>query len=49
MKRLLILSVLTIGAAIAQQRTIVLHAARLLDVESGKIVTPGEVLVHGAR
>ena len=27
----------------------VLHAARLLDVESGKIVSPGEVLVHGDR
>ena len=29
--------------------TIVLHAARLLDIESGKIVTPGEVLVRGDR
>lgn len=28
---------------------IVLHAARLLDVESGKIVAPGEVLVEGDR
>jgi imidazolonepropionase-like amidohydrolase len=28
---------------------IVLHAARLLDIESGKIVTPGEVLVLGER
>lgn len=26
---------------------IVLHAARLLDIESGRIVTPGEVLVDG--
>jgi imidazolonepropionase-like amidohydrolase len=30
-------------------RAIVLHAARLLDIESGKIVTPGEVLVRGER
>ena len=30
-------------------RPIVLHAARLLDIESGKIVTPGEVLVRGER
>jgi imidazolonepropionase-like amidohydrolase len=30
-------------------RTIVLHAARLLDVETGAIVTPGEVLVQGDR
>jgi imidazolonepropionase-like amidohydrolase len=28
-------------------RPIVLHAARLLDVESGRIITPGEVLVRG--
>ncbi len=27
--------------------TTVLHAAHLLDIESGKIVTPGEVLVRG--
>lgn len=31
------------------QRPAVLHAARLLDVESGRIVAPGEVLVEGAR
>jgi imidazolonepropionase-like amidohydrolase len=28
---------------------IVLHAARLLDIESGKILTPGEVLVRGDK
>lgn len=28
---------------------IVLHAARLLDVETGRIMTPGEVLVRGDR
>src|SRR5450432_4818586 len=28
---------------------IVLHAARLLDVESGKVLKPGEVLVQGER
>lgn len=32
-----------------QPQPIVLHAARLFDVESGKIVTPGEVLVEGER
>jgi len=26
---------------------IVLHAARLLDVESGQIITPGEILING--
>src|SRR5205823_8484278 len=28
---------------------IVLHAARLLDVENGKIISPGEILVEGER
>jgi imidazolonepropionase-like amidohydrolase len=32
-----------------QPQAIVLHAARLLDVENGKILTPGEVLVQGER
>jgi len=27
----------------------VLHAARLLDIEAGRIITPGEVLVQGER
>jgi imidazolonepropionase-like amidohydrolase len=29
--------------------SIVLHAARLLDVENGQVLTPGEVLVEGDR
>jgi imidazolonepropionase-like amidohydrolase len=43
-------------SAAAQTRTaaapvhpVILHAARLLDIEAGKIVTPGEVLVDGER
>ena len=32
-----------------QTQTIVLHAARLLDVENGTVVSPGEVLVVGER
>src|ERR1700751_5338090 len=32
-----------------QPHPIVLRAARILDIESGKIVTPGEVLVQGER
>jgi imidazolonepropionase-like amidohydrolase len=32
-----------------QSQAIVIHAARLLDIENGKIVTPGEVLVEGDR
>ena len=30
-------------------QAVVLRAARLLDIESGKIITPGEVLVQGQR
>ncbi|HLH08362.1 MAG TPA: amidohydrolase family protein [Terriglobales bacterium] len=32
-----------------QPNIIVLHAARLLDVESGRVISPGEVLVRGER
>jgi imidazolonepropionase-like amidohydrolase len=41
-------SLLLASAAFAQQ-SIVVRAARLLDVESGKMLTPGEVLVTGER
>jgi imidazolonepropionase-like amidohydrolase len=41
------------GSAAAQTppaiRPIVLHAARLLDVETGRMLTPGEILVVGQR
>jgi imidazolonepropionase-like amidohydrolase len=33
----------------APAHSYVLHAARLIDIESGKVVTPGEVLVQGER
>jgi imidazolonepropionase-like amidohydrolase len=33
----------------ASKHAIVLHAARLLDIEAGKIITPGEVLVQDDR
>jgi imidazolonepropionase-like amidohydrolase len=33
----------------APKHVTVLHAARLLDIESGKIITPGEVLVQDDR
>jgi imidazolonepropionase-like amidohydrolase len=33
----------------ATTRAIVLHAARLLDIKNGRLVTPGEVLVQGER
>src|ERR1700758_771456 len=31
------------------KRPLVLHAARLLDIEGGKIIAPGEILVEGDR
>jgi imidazolonepropionase-like amidohydrolase len=36
-------------AQTAPERITVLHAARLLDVETGKITAPGEILVRGNR
>ena len=36
-------------ASSADDRTIVLHAARMLDVAAGEIVVPGEVLIRGER
>jgi imidazolonepropionase-like amidohydrolase len=38
-----------LAAPLAAQTPVVLHAARMLDVDSGRIVTPGEVLVRGER
>jgi len=50
---LLFLSALFVVASSQSQtqsaHPIVLHAARLLDIESGKILAPGEVLVEGDR
>ena len=31
----------------APSHVVILHAARMLDIESGRIITPGEVLVEG--
>jgi imidazolonepropionase-like amidohydrolase len=47
MKTLLAL-VLCTASAFAQQST-VLHAARILDVSAGKVLSPGEVLVQGDK
>jgi imidazolonepropionase-like amidohydrolase len=55
MRQLRSLSLLILGLAAAAawcqpaDHAIVLHAARLLDVESGKMTAPGEVLVRGER
>jgi imidazolonepropionase-like amidohydrolase len=42
---------LTLAGMVAAQtaRPIVLHAARLIDVETGRVIAPGEVLVRGGR
>jgi imidazolonepropionase-like amidohydrolase len=37
------------GQAASPPQAMVLHASRLLEVENGKIVSPGEVLVAGER
>ncbi len=52
MLTLLLLSCLFAEASSAQSQApppqaIVLHAARLLDIETGRIVAPGEVLIQG--
>jgi imidazolonepropionase-like amidohydrolase len=49
--RNLVLAILVCSTAFAQTppRPIVLHAARVLDVESGKMIAPGEILVRGER
>ena len=49
---LLMMTIATPWAAGAQQAgnpPIVLHAARLLEVDTGRILTPGEILVEGKR
>jgi imidazolonepropionase-like amidohydrolase len=47
-----LLAILLAGTASAEPQSpavVVLHAARLLDVETGKLLSPGEVLVYGER
>lgn len=42
-------SAATVSATAVDDDAIVLHAARLLDVDTGKFTSPGEVLVRGER
>ncbi len=51
MRRVVWLAALAASVSLAAhgQETVVLHAARMLDVAAGKIVSPGEVLVKGER
>ena len=44
-----LLGILLAATTSAEDATIVLRAAHLLDVDSGKLVSPGEVLVRGER
>jgi imidazolonepropionase-like amidohydrolase len=48
MTRFLIFFVASVLSA-QPARTVVLHAARLLDIETGNITAPGEILVQGDR
>jgi imidazolonepropionase-like amidohydrolase len=43
------LLLLAICARAQSSKTVILHAAHLLDVDSGKLLSPGEVLVRGDR
>jgi imidazolonepropionase-like amidohydrolase len=49
MTKLRFLAALLLAGAAFGQTPIVLRAARLLDIESGKMLRPGEVLVTGER
>jgi imidazolonepropionase-like amidohydrolase len=54
MPRYLLLAIATLSflpPSLAQSsgHPVVLHAARLLDIEAGRIVTPGEVLIEGEK
>ena len=49
MRMLRLWAALVAAHAACAQTPIVLHAARLLDIETGRMVMPGEVLVEGAR
>lgn len=48
-RSILVLSLLVFVYGQAQPQTIVVKGARLLDIENGTIVSPGEVLVRGER
>jgi imidazolonepropionase-like amidohydrolase len=37
------------GAVQAPSHAIVLHAARLLEIDTGRVISPGEVLIEGER
>jgi imidazolonepropionase-like amidohydrolase len=48
-RRVLALAAVAFSLAAQPARTIVLRAARLLDVENGSLTSPGEILIQGDR
>ena len=44
-----VLSAVSVAAQTSANHPVVLHAARMLDVAAGKVVSPGEVLIQGER
>jgi len=48
-RRVLAFAAVAISLSAQPARSIVLHAARLLDVESGGLTSPGEILIQGDR
>ena len=49
MNRPLLLFVTAATLAAQPQSQIVLHAARVLNIETGNITAPGEILIQGDR
>src|SRR5215469_2167137 len=49
MRFLLVIALGTATLPAQAPRTVVLHAARLIEVETGRVVAPGEIRVEGER
>jgi len=47
--RIFLVLLLSLPAASQTPRTFYLHASRILDIDAGKILSPGEVLIRGDR
>ena len=44
-----LLNGISLGQASANSRIYVLHASRLLEIDTGRVISPGEVLIRGER
>ncbi len=49
MSRAILLLIVAVSLSAQPQPPIVLHAARLLDIETGNVTAPGEILIQGDR